>query len=468
MSNIVSSSINFPVICMDSWTHGLYMFRFLPESSDGVVGPLSGGRKMALASGTPAKSKKMTVASVLKQIESEKIRWIDLQFVDVLGSLQHITIPSTSLGSEEFKRGVGKLDGSSIKGFKEIHESDMLMNPDPSTFAVLPWYEGEHKTARFFVDVYEGGSHERFTRDSRFMAQRAAQFAAEQGFDTTYWGPEIEFFVFDGIRLLPSADAARNPWSGAGYEIISREAPWSDSGGKEFPIRFKEGYYPAPPVDSLQDYRNEACRVLIESFGMTLDAHHHEVATAGQCEIDMRYDELVPPARPRLRGARVHRLVQTQPEREHPDPDVLPGDRGREAHRVSDAGPGVQSVPVLRRDAVRRPRRRQEEDRSGQPRRRGPVPSQREQAQGIRRPRAAGIPEGVHRAPADRLHVPHDGLPAGPPRQVRGAEARRAPADLAAALAVRVLPVHGRLKQAGLGSLTPLQRTAVVSGELAE
>src|SRR6266566_62548 len=206
---------------------------------------------MAIAQSTPAKAKKMTVASVLKQIETEKIRWIDLQFVDVLGALQHITIPATSLGTEEFKLGVGKLDGSSIKGFKEIHESDMVMNPDPSTFAVLPWYEGEHRTARFLVD---------------------------------------------GIRLLPSADAARNPWSGAGYEIISREAPWSDSGGKEFPIRFKEGYYPAPPVDSLQDYRNEACRILVDSFGMTLDAHHHEVATAGQCEIDMRYDELVPMA----------------------------------------------------------------------------------------------------------------------------------------------------------------------------
>src|SRR2546426_812609 len=251
---------------------------------------------MAISASTPAKSKKMTVASVLKRIETEGIRWIDLQFVDVLGALQHITIPSTSLGAEEFKRGVGKLDGSSIKGFKEIHESDMVMDPDPSTFAVLPWYESTHKTARFFVDVYEGGSHERFTRDSRYMAQRAAQFAGDQGYDTTYWGPEIEFFVFDGIRMLPTADAVRNPWSGAGYEIISREAPWQDTNGKNFPIRFKEGYYPAPPVDSLQDYRNEACRVLIDSFGMTLDAHHHEVATAGQCEIDMRYDELVPMA----------------------------------------------------------------------------------------------------------------------------------------------------------------------------
>src|SRR3989475_2776059 len=274
-------------------------FIYVPNSARDVrrappVRP--GGKDMAIAQSTPAKAKKMTVASVLKQIETEKIRWIDLQFVDVLGALQHITIPATSLGNEEFNRGVGKLDGSSIKGFKEIHESDMVMNPDPSTFAVLPWYEGEHRTARFLVDVYEGGSHERFTRDSRYMAQRAVQFAADQGYDTTYWGREIEFFVFDGIRLLPSADAARNPWAGAGYEILSREAPWGQSSGTNFPIRFKEGYYPAPPVDSLQDFRNEACRVLIDDFGLTLDAHHHEVATAGQCEIDMRYDELVPMA----------------------------------------------------------------------------------------------------------------------------------------------------------------------------
>lgn len=251
---------------------------------------------MAISSGSPAKARKATVASALKRIETEKIRWIDLQFVDILGALQHITIPSTSLGPEEFKRGIGKLDGSSIKGFKAIHESDMVMDPDPNTFAVLPWYEGEHKTGRFFIDVYEGGTHERFTRDSRFMAQRAAQAAADAGYDTTYWGPEIEFFVFDGIRLLPTPDHVRDPWAGAGYEILSREAPWSDSGGKNYPIRFKEGYYPAPPVDTLQEYRNEACRVLVDSFGMTLDAHHHEVATAGQCEIDMRYDELLPMA----------------------------------------------------------------------------------------------------------------------------------------------------------------------------
>src|SRR3989337_2851153 len=95
------------------------------------------------------KAKKGNVVdSVLKRIESEGIRWVDLQFVDLLGALQHITIPTTSLGPDEFKRGIGKLDGSSIKGFKEIHESDMVMNPDPSTFAVLPWYGGGDKTPK--------------------------------------------------------------------------------------------------------------------------------------------------------------------------------------------------------------------------------------------------------------------------------------------------------------------------------
>src|SRR3989337_767674 len=173
-----------------------YIFAdFSPKTRTGNCG--LGGRMMAISSASPAKSRKATVASVLKQIETEKIRWIDLQFVDVLGALQHITIPSTSLGPEDFKRGVGKLDGSSIKGFKEIHESDMVMNPDPSTFAVLPWYEGEHRTARMIVDVYEGATHERFTRDSRFIAEKAVRFATDPGFDTRSWGPQIGFFVFD-------------------------------------------------------------------------------------------------------------------------------------------------------------------------------------------------------------------------------------------------------------------------------
>ncbi len=241
----------------------------------------------------PKSAKNGTAANVMETVKKERVRWIDLWFVDLLGSLQHITVPANTVSEDDFRDGIGKLDGSSIKGFKEIHESDMVLYPDPSTFAILPFYGAEDKTARFIVNVHEGGTHERFSRDSRYIAQKAAKAAADSGYDTTYWGPEIEFFVFDGVRMLPTPDAVRNPWRGCGYEILSKEAPWSENGGTNFPIRFKEGYYPAPPQDTLQEYRNEFCRILMDSFGMMLDAHHHEVATAGQVEIDMRYDELV-------------------------------------------------------------------------------------------------------------------------------------------------------------------------------
>src|SRR5437867_12959102 len=107
----------------------------------------------------------------------------------------------------------------------------MVMDPDPSTYAVLPWYDDLHKTARFLVDGYEGGSHERFTRDSRYMAQRAVQFAADQGYDMTYWAPEIEFFMFDGIRMLRTADHVRNPRSVAGHEMLSLVATVQATGG---------------------------------------------------------------------------------------------------------------------------------------------------------------------------------------------------------------------------------------------
>jgi glutamine synthetase len=114
------------------------------------------------------------------------------------------------------------------------------------------------------------------------------------GYDTTYWGPELEFFVFDSVRITPHPTAARDSWGGAGFEIQSAEAPWGQgNAGSGYPIRFKEGYYPAPPQDTLVDFRNDVCTTLTNEFGIEIDAHHHEVATAGQCEIDMKFDELV-------------------------------------------------------------------------------------------------------------------------------------------------------------------------------
>src|SRR3990172_862332 len=243
----------------------------------------------------PPKKPNRKPEDVVESVKESAVKWLDLQFVDLVGGLQHITVPSDTVKEDDFKEGIGKLDGSSIKGFKEVQESDMVLYPDPTTYNLLPWYGPEHRTARLIVNVHEGGSQERFTRDSRFLAEKAARFAADNGWDTSYWGPELEFFVFDGVRMLPSPDAVRNPWSGAGYEILSSEAPWSRDATKP-PIRFKEGYYPAPPADTLVAFRNEAGRTLIEDFGIPLEAHHHEVATAGQGEINLRYDELVPMA----------------------------------------------------------------------------------------------------------------------------------------------------------------------------
>ncbi|MHB8606614.1 MAG: type I glutamate--ammonia ligase [Thermoplasmatota archaeon] len=235
-----------------------------------------------------------TPTEVVARLKSDGVKWIDLQFVDVIGGLQHITVPVGTMGEKEFKNGVGKLDGSSIKGFKDIHESDMNMLPDPTTYAVLPWYGADQKTARFYVDIYEGGTKtpQRFSRDVRGIAQRAAKVAKDAGYDTTYWGPELEFFVFDSVTITPNPTAAKDSWGGAGYQINSAEAPWG-ANSTGFPIRFKEGYYPAPPQDTLVDFRNEVCTILANDFGIEIDAHHHEVATAGQCEIDMHFDELV-------------------------------------------------------------------------------------------------------------------------------------------------------------------------------
>jgi len=232
----------------------------------------------------------------LSKIEKDQVKWIDLQFADLLGSIQHITIPAQMMDERSFNKGVNKLDGSSIKGFKEIHESDMVMRPDPTTYAIIPFISAEHKTARFIVDIYEGDTGVRFTRDPRYVAQKAAAYARDSGYDTTYWGPEPEFFVFDAIKVTPTPLSARDAWGGSGYEIVSREAPWFHDGGKELPIRFKEGYYPAPPQDTLVDFRNEAAGILMEYFGLRVDAHHHEVATAGQCELNLHYSELVPMA----------------------------------------------------------------------------------------------------------------------------------------------------------------------------
>ncbi|QIW24265.1 type I glutamate--ammonia ligase [Sulfolobus sp. S-194] len=222
-----------------------------------------------------------TAEEALKFLKDNKIKWVDLQFTDLPGRLHHITIPASEFTEESFKTGFGKLDGSSIKGFTMIYESDMVLMPIPQTMAVIPWNEG---IARVITQVFWGGGKGRFERDPRHIAEEAEKKQSEEGY-ISYFGPELEFFIFDKVDL----DVA-TPQSGTGYKIHAREAPWARNGG--FLIRYKEGYYPAPPVDQLMDIRVEAINILTDYFGFNIEATHHEVATAGQGEIDFRFSTL--------------------------------------------------------------------------------------------------------------------------------------------------------------------------------
>lgn len=227
---------------------------------------------------------------VLEVVKQEKVKFIDLQFTDVPGRLQHVTIPTGQLDEGSFEEGVPKLDGSSIRGFVDIQESDMMLRPDPATFAIIPWIGDNLKTARMFCDVWWGFGQGRFGRDPRAIAQKAEQVLKDMGYGISYWGPELEFFVFDKVQWN-----VMEPYQGMGYHIESKEAAWNGGNGgngSHYPIRFKEGYFPVTPQDTLMDYRSECCTILGDHFGVTCDAHHHEVATAGQCEIDMYRDTL--------------------------------------------------------------------------------------------------------------------------------------------------------------------------------
>ncbi|MDG6909277.1 MAG: type I glutamate--ammonia ligase [Nitrososphaerota archaeon] len=230
--------------------------------------------------------KALTASEVLDRLYKEKVKFVDLQFTDVPGRLRHVSIPAEMMAEKMFSEGVAKLDGSSVKGFVEINESDMMLVPDPSTFGVFPWMEESIKTGRLICDVRSGYGAGRFSRDPRRVAQRAEETIRQAGFTDSLWGPEVEFFVFDSATWQ-----VNDPFS-AGFKISSREAA-NEARGTNFPIRFKDGYYPAQPVDTLSDYRSACVNDLREGFGIFSNAHHHEVATAGQCEIDIYRDELV-------------------------------------------------------------------------------------------------------------------------------------------------------------------------------
>lgn len=235
----------------------------------------------------------MTPEEVVKLIKEQNIEIVDLKFNDLPGLWQHFSMPVSEVTDIEdvsksiWGEGAG-FDGSSIRGFQKIQESDMILMLDPTTAVVDPMLR--HPTVSVICDIYDPLTKEPYSRDPRYIAKKGEEYLKSTGIATmSYWGPEAEFFVFDDVRY----DQTEN--SGY-YYVDSIEGEWN-TGREENPNlaykpRFKEGYFPAPPHDSLQDMRSE---IILEmaKVNIPIEVHHHEVATAGQCEIDMRYDSLL-------------------------------------------------------------------------------------------------------------------------------------------------------------------------------
>jgi len=229
-----------------------------------------------------------SIESILKTITDEEVKFVDIRFTDTKGKEQHVTIPSRDVDDSFFEDGK-MFDGSSIAGWKGIHESDMILMPDASTAVIDPFFED--KTLVLRCDIVEPSTGQGYGRDPRSLAKRAEAYLKSTGIgDTAFFGPEPEFFVFDDVRWAQEM-------RGGFYEIDSSEGFWSsrkqmDGGNPGHRPGIKGGYFPVPPVDSLQDMRSEMCTVL-ESLGIPTEVHHHEVANAGQCEIGTRFDTLV-------------------------------------------------------------------------------------------------------------------------------------------------------------------------------
>jgi glutamine synthetase len=216
----------------------------------------------------------------LKLIAESEARWVDLRFTDTKGKEQHVTIPASEVNDSFFTEGK-MFDGSSISGWKGINESDMILLPDDSASMIDPFTEDATVIVR--CDIVEPSTGEGYNRDPRSVAKRAEAYLASTGLgDTALFGPEPEFFVFDDVKWGSNI-------SGSFYKIDSEEAAWSservfEDGNMGHRPKVKGGYFPVPPVDSLHDLRAGMCDAM-ESMGLVIEVHHHEVGTAGQCEI---------------------------------------------------------------------------------------------------------------------------------------------------------------------------------------
>ncbi len=230
----------------------------------------------------------MSVSNVMQLIKDNDVQFVDLRFADMLGKQHHVTFPAHSVDESFFEDGK-MFDGSSIAGWKGINESDMVLMPDPSTALLDPFMADA--TLIINCDVLEPHTMQAYSRDPRSVARRAEAYLKSTGIaDTAYFGPEPEFFIFDSVRW-------QNDMGKVFFEVESEEAGWSSSkrfegGNSGHRPGIKGGYFPVPPVDSFQDLRSEMCKML-EKLGQVVEVHHHEVATAGQCEIGTRFNTLL-------------------------------------------------------------------------------------------------------------------------------------------------------------------------------
>jgi len=224
----------------------------------------------------------------LNLIKDNDIRWVDLRFTDTRGKEQNVSIPATQVDEDFFEDGK-MFDGSSIAGWKGINESDMILMPDDSTSVIDPFTDDATIILR--CDVVEPSTMQGYERDPRSVAKRAEAYLTSTGLgDTAFFGPEPEFFVFDDVKF-------KVEMQGASYAINSEEAAWAsndsfDEGNTGHRPGVKGGYFPVPPVDSLHDIRAAMCTAM-EQMGLDVEVHHHEVGTAGQCEIGIRFNTLV-------------------------------------------------------------------------------------------------------------------------------------------------------------------------------
>jgi glutamine synthetase len=229
----------------------------------------------------------MTPAEVLKFAQKNSVKIVDFKFVDLLGQWQHTTMPLHKLEEDSFSEGFG-FDGSSIRGWKAINESDMVFLPDASTAIMDPFFK--EPTLSLICDILDAVTRQPYSRDPRYIARKAEKYLKSTGIgDTVFFGPEPEFFVFDEVRFNEGPNTSF-------YMVDSKEGRWNsgkieDGNNLGFKPDYKRGYFPVQPIDTLHDLRTEMALTL-EAVGIPVEVFHHEVATAGQCELSMKFNTL--------------------------------------------------------------------------------------------------------------------------------------------------------------------------------